>query len=56
MHRGGAAWLDAVLYDGAHPEADVLLDGPRSPWDGGASEAERGVVGQLRAPTLGVLA
>jgi len=27
MGAGGSAWLDAVLYDAAPPNADILLDG-----------------------------
>jgi hypothetical protein len=26
LHAGGAAWLDAVLYDGKRSEMDKLLD------------------------------
>jgi hypothetical protein len=26
LHAGGAAWLDAVLYDGKRSEKDHLLD------------------------------
>ena len=42
MHAGGAAWLDAVLYDGALPEANVLLDGHVSRSDAAISNAQRG--------------
>jgi hypothetical protein len=54
VHAGGAAWLDAVLYDGALPEPDVLLDGDVSRSDGGASDAERGVLDRSQPPLLGV--
>jgi hypothetical protein len=40
-HAGGAAWLDAVLYDGGLSEADPMVDADplRS------TDAERNVLG-----------
>jgi hypothetical protein len=55
MHAGGAAWLDAVLYDGALSEADVLLgdDGLRREATATTAEAE-GVVDRSASSPLGL--
>jgi hypothetical protein len=53
MHAGGAAWLDAVLYDGALSDADPLLgdDGLRREATAATAEPE-GIIDRSKSSPL----